>query len=66
MTTDELIGVAIAADILCVSLSTAKRMAKDGDLAELATAKMPGRTGAYVFHRSDVERLAAERAGGAA
>lgn len=60
MAHDDLIGTAEAAGILEESLSTAKRLAREGRLK--VAVKMPGGTGAYLFHRADVERLRDERA----
>lgn len=57
----DLIGSDEAARILGWSRSKVKREAKpDGSLAELVAMKMPGDTGAYLFHRAKVEQLAAK------
>lgn len=61
MPDDELIGTADAAAILGVTLPTIKRLALRGDALQPAV-KMRGKTGAYLFRRADVERLAAARA----
>lgn len=62
--TDELVGANEAAEILCVASRTVRRLVGAG---ELATArKLPGRTGAYLFRRADVEALREQRAQGAA
>jgi excisionase family DNA binding protein len=53
--TDDLIGTAEAAELLGVSLPTIKRKAQNGLLP--VAHKMPGETGAYLFHRADVEAL---------
>ena len=59
--TSDLVGTKDAAIILGVSTRTVKRYARLGD--ELVPiAKMPGERGAYVFHRAQVEALAARRA----
>jgi hypothetical protein len=58
--TSDLVGTKDAAKILGVSTRTVKRLAFRGD--ELVPiAKMPGDTGAYVFHRAAVEAVAAAR-----
>jgi hypothetical protein len=54
----DLIGTVEAATILGKSPRTVKRLAFTGKLP--AALKMTGDTGAYLFHRADVERLAAE------
>ncbi len=59
--TSDLVGTTEAAGILGVSARTVKRYAKAGRILVPAT-KMFGDTGAYVFHRADIERLAAARA----
>jgi predicted site-specific integrase-resolvase len=59
---DELIGTAEAAGILGKSLPTVKRYAMAGRLP--VAVKMKGDTGAYLFERADVDRLAAELAAG--
>lgn len=56
MTSADLIGTSEAATILNVSNRTVKRMAKDERLPYVL--KMTGDTGAYLFKRSDVEKLA--------
>lgn len=56
----DLVGTVIAADILDVSVVTAKRMAMSGELP--VALKMPGDTGAYLFERTEVERVRDERA----
>ena len=43
------------AEILEKSIRTVNRMAEGGDLPYIA--KMPGPTGAYLFDRSEIERL---------
>ncbi len=55
--TDELIGSAEACEILGFSLATLTRRVKDGTIG---ATKLPGLTGAYVFTRGEVERVAAE------
>lgn len=56
----DLIGTQEAAEILGTSPRTVKRFAADGTLPH--KQKMPGDTGAYLFARREVERLAAKRA----
>ena len=46
-----------AAEILGKSVRTVHRMAFEGQLD--VVAKLPGLTGAWLFNRADVERLAA-------
>lgn len=60
VTPDDLIGTVEAATILDKSPRTVKRFAFSGKLPP--ALKMSGDTGAYLFHRADVERLAAELA----
>lgn len=55
MARNDLIGTDEAAQLLGVSRPTVKRMAKAGTLT--VAIKMPGQTGAYLFHRGDVEAL---------
>ncbi|WP_336792964.1 helix-turn-helix domain-containing protein [Gordonia malaquae] len=52
-------GVSEAARLLRVNPVTVLRLIKAG---ELAAEQMPGKTGAYLLQRSDVEDLAAKRA----
>ena len=56
----DLVGTAEAAEMLGVSARTVKRYAKAGHPL-LVVTKMNGDTGAYVFQRADIERLAATR-----
>lgn len=57
---DNLIGTGTAAEILGWSRAKVKREAKAKRLPyEL---QMPGATGAYLFHRSVIEHIAANRA----
>jgi hypothetical protein len=49
----DLIGTVEAADVAGVSIPTIKRLA--GTPALPVAIKMPGLTGAYLFHRADVE-----------
>lgn len=60
MPSPPLIGTAEAAHLLGVSRSTITRWADTGYLPN--AARLDGRTGAYMFERADVERLAQERA----
>lgn len=57
MSQTAIIGTAEAAEILGWSIAKTKRKAKAG---EIPCTKLAGRTGAYVFDRADVERLAAD------
>ncbi len=63
MTETEMVGVAEAAQIIGVSTRTLHRLAKSGDLPH--AHKNPRRTGAYLFWRADVQRLAHEQNGAA-
>ncbi len=56
---DDLIGSAEACKVLRVDRSTLSRWAASGDLS--AAYKLPGRNGAYVFHRATVRELADRR-----
>lgn len=56
---EHLIPTAQVAEILRVDVRTVHRMAEDGRLP--IAVKVPGRTGALLFDRSMVERLAAVR-----
>lgn len=58
-TSDPLVSVAEAGRILGVTTVTVQRWARDGSIA---AEKMPGKTGAYVLRRSEVERVKSERA----
>jgi excisionase family DNA binding protein len=60
MVLTELLGVSEAAKLIGCSERTVKRLAKTGELPH--ALKMPGQTGAYLFHRNDVEALAKGRA----
>lgn len=48
-----------AADMLGIDRSTLNEWAREGKITPIA--KLPGRTGARLFARADVERLAQER-----
>lgn len=54
-----LLTTAQVAKALGKSVRTIHRMADSGQLR--AVAKLPGETGAYLFHRADVEALAATK-----
>lgn len=54
------IGSAVAADILGTDRRTVLRLAERGDLPGSKVGD--GKTSSYVFDRSEVEQLAAERA----
>ena len=60
MVLTELLGVSEAAKLIGCSDRTVNRLAKTGVLPH--AHKMPGQTGAYLFHRADVEALAKGRA----
>lgn len=55
----EYITAAEAADLLGVDRRSVVRFIDNGDLTALD--KLPGRTGAYLFNREDVERFAESR-----
>lgn len=57
---DDVIGSSEATQILNVDKSTLSRWVASGLISPLK--QFPGRTGAMVFRRADVEKLAAERA----
>lgn len=50
-----IIGTAEAADLLGWSIAKVKREAKTGRIP--VHSKLPGRTGAYLFQRSDLEAV---------
>lgn len=56
---DPLVSTSEAGQILGVTAVTIQRWAREG---VIASQKMPGKTGAYVLRRSEVKRLADERA----
>jgi predicted site-specific integrase-resolvase len=56
----DLIGSSESCRILEIDKSTLSRWVADGVITP--ASKMPGRNGAYVFHRRDVEALRDERA----
>lgn len=56
----ELIGVAEASEITGLDKRTLHRKVERGELQ--AVSKLPGLRGAYIFARSEIERLAKERA----
>jgi len=56
----ELIGSAEVARLLQINQVTVARWAASGQLT--AAHKLPGKNGAYLFQRSDVERIERERA----
>lgn len=60
MTSQSLLTVSATADLLGISARQVTRLAKNGTLPY--AHKSPARTGAYLFHRDDVERIAKERA----
>lgn len=53
--TDELIGAREASELLGIDRSTLTRWVSSGRIVPVT--KMPGASGAYLFHRSDVEAL---------
>lgn len=59
-TPDELIISSQVGVILGKSPRTVARLAEQGDIPY--ASKLPGPNGAYLFRRSDIEKLAAERA----
>lgn len=54
-TDSDLITTATVAQMLYKDVSTISRMVARGDL--VPAVKVPGKRGAYLFRRSDVERL---------
>jgi len=54
-TDSDLITTAVVAQMLYKDVSTISRMVARGDL--VPAVKVPGKRGAYLFRRSDVERL---------
>lgn len=56
----DLIGTGEACDILGVHQATLLRWLDAGKIRH--AGKLPPKNGAYLWHRGDVERLAAERA----
>ncbi|MCV7102533.1 helix-turn-helix domain-containing protein [Mycobacterium palustre] len=54
------VGAAEACQILRVHATTLGRWTKNGVITP--AHKLPGKNGAYLFKRADVEKLAAERA----
>lgn len=59
-----LIGSTEARRLLHIERSTLTRWVQLGRIKP--AQKLPGTTGAYLFHRSDIEELAAKRESGAA
>jgi predicted site-specific integrase-resolvase len=60
MPTPDLVGLREAAEILNVDRSTLFRWVQLGKVEP--TMKLPGATGAMLFDRAEMQRLAAERA----
>ena len=58
--TPDLVGTAEVCRLLRINQATVGRMAADGRLKPVH--KLPGKNGAYLFARADVDRLIAERA----
>lgn len=56
----DLIGSSEAAALLDVHVATIARWAADGTLP--VAARLTGKTNPLLFHRTDVQRIAAERA----
>jgi predicted site-specific integrase-resolvase len=52
---DDLIGSAEAATILSVDQATISRWVANGTLTP--ATKLPGLSGAFLFHRTDIEKL---------
>lgn len=59
----DLVTTAEAALILGRSVATVNRLAASGQLTP--THKLPGKTGAYLFNRSDIEAAAHDKASAA-
>lgn len=59
-TQEPFVGAAEACQILEVHAATLGRWVKSGTITP--AHKLPGKNGAYLFHRADVEKLATERA----
>jgi excisionase family DNA binding protein len=55
----DLIGTAEACQILGVDKATISRWVADGDI--LPAHKLPHKNGAFLFHRADIDALAAQR-----
>lgn len=62
MPTTDLLGTVEAADLIGVERSTLSRWMATGRIA--AAMKLPGRNGAVLFERSEVDRVAAAYAAG--
>lgn len=60
MNTDALIGSKDACRILNIDKATLSRWVTAGTLTP--ALQLPGRNGAYLFHRAHIEQLAAQRA----
>lgn len=54
------VGAAEASQALGIHVATLGRWVKNGTITP--AHKLPGKNGPYVFHRADIEKLAAERA----
>lgn len=54
-----MVGSREACQILVIDKSTLSRWAADGTLTP--AMKLPGRNGAFLFHRADVDQLARQR-----
>jgi hypothetical protein len=63
ITSDDLIGSTESCRILNVDKTTLARWASSGQL--VAAHKLPGRNGAYLFRRGDINALAESRQGAA-
>ena len=59
----DLIGATEAAELLGVHVATINRLAAEHTIP--TAAKLPGRTGAHIFHRADILAYAATRDGAA-
>jgi predicted DNA-binding transcriptional regulator AlpA len=57
---DDFLTTAQVADILNYTVPWVNKLAATGRLP--VAQKLPGRTGAYLFSRSEIERIASERA----
>jgi excisionase family DNA binding protein len=63
-TTTDLIGTAETSEILGIDRGTLSRWISAGKI--IPALRMPGQTGAYLFHRADVETVRDQRTARAA
>lgn len=59
-TTPDLLGTVQAAELIGIERSTLTRWSENGRITR--AMKLPGKAGTVLFHRSEVERVAAEYA----